>query len=1124
MTILAAALLTIVALNDPAIEWQIETDGMAHSPTLFPNTATPTGVLVAAGKQLLLIDGSGTTRWTMSFEQPIATSATVAGLDGDGNVECVALLTNGELVCVNADGSERWSRASDARAGVYNLVVAADVHPFPGCELIYGLDGGWLRCLSAQGEPLWRFFGDRFRVGPPAAADTDGDGCPEIVYGTDNGNIYCLDGLGRIEWRFTDGGPYGRSGMNVADLDTDGRPEILFTRSNAGIDHCLTALDAATGGLKWRSPAEMQAYVSNAIIDIDGDGHLESLHADKGNWLYCVNADGRERWRVHLAGRGIFWAPAAGDLDGDGRNEVLIGVRDTDPVRRASHFVVSSDGRILASLTLGSSGNGAPAMGDIDGDGEIEAIVVASGPNTVQSLTWHGKGNVSWPCLRGDSAQTGGNGIPAVKPQPPQRYSPPQEITIENNRVYWGDNEFPVSWPTPAPENAFTELTVVPRSGEARTTVLSVASGATSTLLPCSIAAKKSRASVRLWASGGLQPIAAGERTIRTERPDACGLDTVRDAVARATVAGTRNADAAGLQSQCMAIEAEAAALRNTSPEEQPDEVAARATSLRHRSEYLVRVANIASDRWANGDAGSFIAWQDTNPWDTLAPNSLPETPSATPALHIRLFGGEREDVALNLLNLSSRAVTVRCVFQKPDSVQSRAAKEPDLARAFTLRQGLQVPENQSSMVLDALPELGPSRTITLPPFETQQLWLVADAHGLEPGTHALALYIGSLEPSSTVREVPITIEVLPIELPQGVYAQMNWVGVDVQDTSPQQLQDMLDHGITVAYGPAMPSVSLDAQGNVAADIDWARFDAGLARLPDYMQLLWGGPPPIAWPKGVEAQQGSALFERGFATSLHVLVKHLAENGFGYERWAFYPFDEPWLTGFTVVPMLREFAERVKRIDSSVRVYANPAGYVRPEFLDEFKALIDVWQPEINMLKRDPALLDWFHANAETLWAYEATDPGKSLLPLGYYRSLAWLAWKLGLDGAGFWVYKYDDLYWPLERPHWSVVYPTNDQVVPSRRWEAVRDGQEDYRLLAAFKGEIARIRAAGHDDDARSAEALLNEAVQNIAGWQVGQIDEITRQTRDYEVDFDLLNTCRDQIAEEIIRLRKIR
>jgi hypothetical protein len=70
---------------------------------------------------------------------------------------------------------------------------------------------------------------------------------------------------------------------------------------------------------------------------------------------------------------------------------------------------------------------------------------------------------------------------------------------------------------------------------------------------------------------------------------------------------------------------------------------------------------------------------------------------------------------------------------------------------------------------------------------------------------------------------------------------------------------------------------------------------------------------------------------------------------------------------------------------------------------------------------------------------------------------------------VGFWSYSdtngssaWDDI--DGRRPDWAVVYESDKGVVSSRRWEAFREGLEDYALLVAPSTVTAQqgIRAAG--------------------------------------------------------------
>ena len=106
--------------------------------------------------------------------------------------------------------------------------------------------------------------------------------------------------------------------------------------------------------------------------------------------------------------------------------------------------------------------------------------------------------------------------------------------------------------------------------------------------------------------------------------------------------------------------------------------------------------------------------------------------------------------------------------------------------------------------------------------------------------------------------------------------------------------------------------------------------------------------------------------------------------------------------------------------------------------------------------------------------------------PLGYYRCQAWLAWHHGLTGMGFWSYcTSEDSPWfpPALRHEYLLVYP-GAGVVSSKRWEAVRDGIENYGLLTALKQAIDKNGASAQPEDVKAAKQLLGERAAVIAGF----------------------------------------
>jgi len=1114
-------------------EWTVALDGPAFSPSLYPNETAPSGVIVVSGKTIQSLRGDGTVAWRTEMPAPTATPATVADLDEDGSAEVIAALADGTVLCLDASGAMRWTYAFDTPSGGFKVIVATDLTPNRGLELLAGFDDGWLNCLAADGRLLWRFFGDRSRVGGIAVGCTDGDNVPEIFYGTDNGHVYCLDNFGHVQWRHTEHAPYGRSGPNLAITQPGGLPAVFITRSNVGIATCLMALDAPNGAFRWRTRDAMQGYFSNAFVDLDGDGSLEILHADKGNYLYCENADGSRRWQTELGGHGIFWAPAVADIDGDGLFEAVVGVRGTDPKTGACVYVVGTDGHVKSSLKLGGGSNAAPAIGDIDGDGELEAIVAVENPYQVQALTWHGKGRVAWPSLRGNSRMTANVNVPQGGALEPGVGSAPHALlglrpigrmVIETGDAVWGDNAWTISWNEPAPEGAFLETAVYYAGHADESRVMDIKPGATQAVAHVRLyRPEPAQVVLHLHTTDSAEPALSALREITPNPPAFCRIESVQQACEQAIAAGAAaGAGTEGLEAGLALLRANMEAVQSLDISRTATaSLVQRATALRSKAGALESQARMLEGFWRKSGSGAFVWWKDNNPWDTFDPDETPTDPDMAAPVVIQAFQDEYEDIAITLRNITANPLDVRCTFTDPATKGMRHV-EPELSKKVTLRHAVPVATALQDRVFDALPKLDSSRTILLPPGGARQLWIVVDTHGLDPGAHELTLYLGSLDKPATLRTVLLRIEVWPIRLPGDVFAKMNWCSFNEPETSRDAARDLIEHGVSAAYGPPLPAIPVDAEGRRAGDVDWTTFDRAMARIPKYFTLFWGGPPACKWPEGATPKEGSDTHFNGFKTGVEELAKHLESLGFPYRQWAFYPIDEPWNTGFTLVPILKRFCEMVKRADPNVQMYADPAGLVRVEYLEEFKDLVDIWQPEMNLLKRDPKLVEWFQKNAKRFWTYEAPGPAKDLPPLGHYRAFAWMAWKFGCEGVGYWVYRGEDNWWTFTNPDYSAVYETNRQITPSRRWEADRDGVEDYRALYVLREAIAKARAAGHNAKAQKAQALMDEAVEQLVGWQMANIDEITRWTKDYSLDFDAIMDYRSRIAAAIMDLEK--
>ena len=132
------------------------------------------------------------------------------------------------------------------------------------------------------------------------------------------------------------------------------------------------------------------------------------------------------------------------------------------------------------------------------------------------------------------------------------------------------------------------------------------------------------------------------------------------------------------------------------------------------------------------------------------------------------------------------------------------------------------------------------------------------------------------------------------------------------------------------------------------------------------------------------------------------------------------------------------------------------------------------------------------------IWRYNTIGNAKSLSPYAYYRLQPWRTWAAGDIGCAFWVYAtgrqkqvcngWDDF--TCGRGRWSVVYDGGDApvdavgepLIPSRRWEAWREGVEDYEYLYTLDSLIRRARDLQLPIGLwKKAESVLKESVTEV-------------------------------------------
>ena len=369
----------------------------------------------------------------------------LADFDGDGRLEIVfgpprKGARRPSIFRLGADGT--WSAAGAIRfpAGTwdYGDAKAADFDGDGRLDLAFGLHLLGMRALLARGADEFVDGGqglelrDSDAASQPAfssrafrIADWDGDGKPDLIAlgegpgsptmaGVAQGDamahassgvaIYLNRGAGVWERRADPSGAPQRwfgDALAVGDLDRDGDPDLAIGARQMGFSSML-GMHQKDGSIRWEKleglrPGALVDAVTIADLDRDGWSDLViGYRALEGIWrtgvdLFFGGANGYQRLALGAReGNDVMAAVAAGDVDGDGRLDIVAFPNAAEAwlfLARGKRVYAreSTSPAELAAAEEGCSGYAA-RIADVDGDGRAEIVAAFAGEPNARDL------------------------------------------------------------------------------------------------------------------------------------------------------------------------------------------------------------------------------------------------------------------------------------------------------------------------------------------------------------------------------------------------------------------------------------------------------------------------------------------------------------------------------------------------------------------------------------------------------------------------------------------------------------------------------------------------------------------------------------------------------------------
>jgi hypothetical protein len=507
---------------------------------------------------------------------------------------------------------------------------------------------------------------------------------------------------------------------------------------------------------------------------------------------------------------------------------------------------------------------------------------------------------------------------------------------------------------------------------------------------------------------------------------------------------------------------------------------------------------------------GSLLAAQGFKPltiWhkERYDPLSIFETPRIEDVnLSLRMMKNEYRAETLNLTNATIQPMEIAfSISNIPGIVDVWQVEYVDTRELKIVATALRPVKKNNGLY-----------TTTIPAGMTRQIWFTIHSKEVTPAT-----YIGQIDLKSNFLNatVPFTLIVENCSFPDssrlkvGVWDYAINFGYNItKENRARAIKDMREHLVNVTFGSralmGIPPISgFDAEGNMIDEPDFSEFDSWLE--------LWPGAKVYHIYCGVRNEETTfsgfkpedKRFQNAVASWARAWDKHITKKNLQPGQVQMHFLDEPKTPKDYQV--LGQWVEAFKRGSKRIDVFNTPEALDKNDNMNHARnALkwVDVVCPTFKHYRAyDVAIKKYFQdyiKSRKELWLYMCFGPSRHFDP-SYFRLQPWYCYQIGAEGSCFWSYGDQRCKNPWNEydayggESFALVYITPHDITPTKHWEALREGIEDYEYLAILHDKIESLKEKGVKNPlVEQAARVLNSTLYQI----VTRVNKVTKNKSD--------------------------